>query len=429
MKTRSASSSDERRFLFTLAAVQFTNVMDFMIMMPLGPQLMRLFQIQPAQFGAVVSSYSIASGISGFCAAFYMDRFDRKSLLSLLYVGFLLGTLACALAPTFHALMGARIIAGIFGGVIGALVNSIVADAIPAERRGRAMGIVAAAFSVASVVGVPFGLFIASKSSWHAPFFLLAATCGVIQIAIHRYIPAMRGHLEHARAVSSEARPGVRRNPLRHLSELTAEPAARFALILTFFVILAHFPMIPFLSPSMVANVGFTEDQLACIYMLGGGATIFTSPLIGRLADRRGPYAVFKVFAFVALVPIFVITHLGRTALPLALLITTLFFICGNGRFVPAMALVTGTVPPQKRGSFMSINSSVQALGSGLASLLAGVLVTRDAAGHLVGYPRVAWVMLAATLTAIWTASRVHHHVHSRTTITRPGRAAEVIEL
>jgi predicted MFS family arabinose efflux permease len=163
----------EKILLFILASIQFTSIMDFMIMMPLGPQLMRIFQINPQEFGFLVSAYTFAAGFSSFIGVFWIDNFDRKKALMNMYLGFLLGTLACALSPTYTILVLSRILTGLFGGLLMALVFSIIGDVIEEKRRGTAMGYVSTSFSLASVLGVPFGLFIASFWNWHAPFFFL----------------------------------------------------------------------------------------------------------------------------------------------------------------------------------------------------------------------------------------------------------------
>jgi predicted MFS family arabinose efflux permease len=391
-------SKKERLLLLTLAAVQFTHIMDFMIMMPLGPQLMRIFDIDPKQFGLIVSSYTITAGVSGFIAAFFIDRFDRKQALMFVYAGFTIGTIACALAPTYQLLLTARSIAGMFGGVQGALILSIIGDAVPNERRGRAMGIVMAAFSVASVFGVPFGLFIATKFSWHAPFFFLGGLSLLISTLIFIMVPSMKGHLKQK---------GNRPNPWEILKTIFTNSNQVMALFFMMLLMLGQFSIIPFISPYMVSNVGFTEGQLTYIYLIGGGLTIFTSPLIGRWADKYGKLNVFTVFACIVLVPLFLITNLPAVAIPLALLVTSLFFVCAGGRMIPASAMITATVKPHNRGSFMSINSSVQQLSSGMASLIASSIVKKGPTGALMNYSYVGYIAIAATVAAMFIARKL----------------------
>ncbi len=259
----------ERLLLFTLAAINFTHIVDFMIMMPLGPQLMRLFDISPQQFSALVSTYTFSAGVSSFIGAFVLDRFDRKKTLMIAYVGFVIGTFACALAPNYQLLLSARIVTGAFGGLLSALILSIIGDVIPEFRRATAIGIVMGAFSVASVVGVPFGLFIANQYSWHAPFIFLGilstAILGLIVVAMPNYVRTWYSDIPHP-------------SPIKVLTNLAQNGNQLSALWFTIMLVLGHFTIIPFLSPYMVANVGFSESDLTYIYLLGGAVTIFTSP-------------------------------------------------------------------------------------------------------------------------------------------------------
>lgn len=388
----------EKRLLYTLAAVQFTHIVDFMIMMPLGPQLMRIFDITPAAFGALVSSYTITAGIVGFLAAFFIDRFDRKVALKISYLGFTLGTLACAFAPDYFWLITTRSIAGAFGGVLGALIFSIMGDAIPFQRRGAAMGIVTASFSLASVLGVPFSLYLASVFSWHAPFLFLGIFGIVILGIIQLYIPKLNSHI-----VEKIDRP----KPLEILKRAAFLPNQRLSLTFSFFLVLGHFAIIPYISPYMVANVGFTEQQLTFIYFFGGAATIISAPLVGRWADRVGKVKVFKFFAIANLIPMFLITHMPVVGIYLALITTTIFFIFTNGRMIPANALVTATVRTENRGSFMSLNASVQQLTSGLAAFVSGLIITKSSDGSLQNYNYVGYFAIGFSIVAIWIGTKL----------------------
>lgn len=388
----------ERLLLLTLAAIQFTHILDFMIIMPLGPQLMRFFGIGSQQFSLLVSAYTIAAGILGFGAAFIVDRFDRKKVLTVAYTGFIAGTSACAIAPTYGLLLVSRVLAGAFGGMLVSLVFSIIGDIIPEKRRGRATGMVMAGFSIASVLGVPAGLWMAAQFGWHASFLGLAAISLLVLAGITRWVPALNGHLNTSAAPMS---------PLETITTVLANANQRRALVLTTVMMLGHFTIIPFISPYMVANVGFTEAQLAYIYFFGGCVTFFTAPAVGRLADRFGKPQIFSLFILLSLAPIFIITHLGRTALPVVLLITTIFFIVSNGRFVPAMALITSTVPPQTRGSFMSFNSCVQQLSAGLASFIAGIIISSSPTGQLQHFDYVGYLAIGTSILCLWLVRRI----------------------
>lgn len=390
-------NNKERLLLITLAAINFTNIMDFMIMMPLGPQLMRLFDITPQQFGLMVSSYTLSAGISGFCTAFIVDKFDRKRFLQVLYIGFLLGTLACGLAPTFELLMAARIFTGIFGGVLGAIVLAIVGDVIPFERRGQAMGFIMAAFSAASVFGVPFGLWIATEFTWHAPFLFLAILALPVQFCIYKFVPSLKTHLKAAQQNSV----------WQTLQNITSNPNQRKAITFMMVVMFGHFSIIPFLSPYMVSNVGFTEHQLSYIYLFGGLCTIVSSPFIGKLSDKVGKLKVFTWFVSLSCIPVLFITNMPRIDIWFALIATSAFFAISSGRFIPAQAMVTATVSPQNRGSFMSIVSSMQQLSAGLASYIAGVIIVKQPSGEMSNYNLVGFISVAGALLTLILVRRI----------------------
>src|SRR5881394_1202365 len=313
---------NERLLLFVLAAIQFTTVVDFLIIMPLGPQYMRVFAINPGQFGLIVSAYAVSAGICGIAASFFLDRFDRKLALLSLYSGFTIGTLFCALAPTYPLLVAARVVAGAFGGVAGALILAIVGDVVPEERRGAAMGLVMSSFSVASICGVPLGLLLASRLNWHVPFFALAGLCVVVLLAALRVMPSLQGHLHHARAESSAAR------MLAVLGHADHQMAFVFMAALT----CTGFLIFPYIANYMVANVGLSEKQLPLIYLSGGCCTIFSMNWIGRWADRAGKLRVFIIMSLAAAVPILTLTNLSRVSLLAAVGVSTLLMVCMSGR-------------------------------------------------------------------------------------------------
>jgi DHA1 family inner membrane transport protein len=391
-------SRKEYSILLTLAFIQFTHVMDFMIIMPLGNQLMSLFQIEPQEFGFIVSAYTITAGIVGFAGAFFVDNFDRKKILLVCYTGFLVGTLACAFAPNYVFMLAARILTGAFGGLLGTLILSIVGDVIPNERRASAMGMVTAGFSLASVFGVPFGNYLASSFSWHAPFLFIAAVGLVVAFLIFRFIPSINTHIQQ-----KSSRPGFK----TVFTNLLNNSNQRKALLLMALLMLSQFSIIPFIAAYMEKNVGFTQIEVTYIYLFGGLCSVFAAPLIGKLADKVGKYKVFAVFAALAIIPLFLITNMPAVPVWMALIVTSFFFIVISGRVVPAMALITSTTQPKNRGSFMSFNSSVQQTSSGIAAFIAGGIVTEDVSGKLEHYPYVGYIAIVACLISIWAASRI----------------------
>ncbi len=392
-------NSKERTLLFILAAVNFTHIMDFMIMMPLGPQLMKLFQISPKQFGFAVSAYSITAGITGFISAFFVDKFDRKLVLFFAYIGFIIGTFSCAFAPSYELLVAARILAGFFGGLIGAQVLSIVADTFEYQRRASAMGILMTAFSLASVIGVPTGLWLAARFSWHAPFLVIGSLGVLIAVLIALFVPPVNKHLQ---APSTE-----KRNPFHVLTVIFNTPNQMRALTLSIVLMLGHFCIIPFIAPSLVGNVGYSQDNIFLIYLVGGLLTIFTAPLVGKIADRRGKYPVFVFFALFSLIPVWLITNLWPMPLWAVLSISGLFFVTINGRMIPTQAIVASVTMPQQRGGFMSINSSMMQLASGVAANVGGAIVVEGANGRIENYGWVGWFSIVMILACVYLAGRV----------------------
>jgi DHA1 family inner membrane transport protein len=365
--------------LLALGAVQFTHILDFMIMMPMGPQLMRVFDITPQQFTYLVATYGIAAAVSGLIGGFFMDRFDRKRALLLTYAGFGLATLACGFAPTHHWLLLARAAAGAFGGLAGSLVNAMVADVIPPERRGRATSLVMASFPVASVLGIPAGLYLAGKFGWHAPFFLLAGCAAanllLASLALPHILTAVKGH-----------------EPIKQMREMLSFPVHLKALAVGAVLIMGGSCLVPFLAASMAANMGIPEDKILIAYAVGGTCTFFSMPLVGWLSDHMNRFTLLAWLSVATSAVAIVITRVGPSSLPFVCVMMALFMVTMSGRFAPTMTMVTNAVEARYRGGFMSVNAALQQAASALANVMAGLFVTKDAAGHLLGYPILGYV-------------------------------------
>lgn len=367
-------------------------------MMPLGPQLMNLLNIDPQQFSLAVSAYAITAGVSSFISAFFVDRFDRKKVLVFAYVGFLLGTFSCAFAPNYEFLVAARVLAGLFGGMIGAQVLAIVADTFEYHRRASAMGVLMTAFSAASVAGVPTGLWLAAKFSWHVPFLAIGFLGIAVLVLVILAVPPINKHIR-------EKDPSQK--PFQVLTDIFETPNQMRALSLSIVLMLGHFAIIPFIAPSLVGNVGYHQDDIFLIYFVGGLLTIFSAPLVGKLADKKGKYPVFVTFALLSLIPVWLITNLWPMPLWAVLSIAGLFFIVVNGRMIPTQALVSSVVHPQQRGGFMSINSSMQQLATGLSALIGGAIVSKSPDGRILQYDLVGYFSIVLILASIWLAGRV----------------------
>ena len=387
----------ERWILWVLAGIQFSHIVDFMIMMPLGPQITQQFGIGDAAFGFLVSAYTWAAAISGLVASAYVDRFDRKRLLMVLFVAFAIATLGCAVAWSYTSLVAARIATGLFGGVLSALVQTMVAELIPFERRGRAMSVILSAFSLATVVGVPTSLFIAAWSSWHMPFVAIAVFGLLLSGVAWRVLPRMRGHM-HA-----QERPAMR----AMLASVLSDVNHRWAFLFSALMMFTGFAVIPYITIYLQANVGLNKQQVPLIYLFGGAATLFTARWIGKLSDRHGKVKMFTALAAFVVLPLQVLTHLGAVALPWVIALNTVMFVVLSGRMIPGMALVGASANPAVRGSFMAINSAVQSLSMGAAAFVGGLIISRDAQGLVQNYGWNAVVGSVASLLSIWVVRRL----------------------
>jgi predicted MFS family arabinose efflux permease len=397
----SDNKKQERFLLLALAGIQFTHILDFMIMMPLGPEFISELNITTHQFGLLLSSYTFAAAIAGIFATYYVDRFERRKLLLSLYACFIVATLACGLAPSYETLFIARAFAGAFGGILGSLVQTIVADSIPFERRGKALGTVMAAFSVSTVAGVPLSLFLANHITflgWRAPFIFIALISLPILYLGYRNIPKIAGHLDHVHE-------GSRMSQI--LKILLAHQHIK-AFVFMGFIMITGFSVIPYIALYMTSNVGISTSYISLIYLCGGIATLMSSRFIGHMADQYGKVKVFRFLAVVSLIPLLVTTNLPVTPLWIVLINSTAFFILISGRMIPAMAMVSQVVENKIRGTFMSLIGSVQMFASGIATVLAGMVVTIGADGKMEHYNFVGYGAVFCGLITIWLVGYIH---------------------
>jgi predicted MFS family arabinose efflux permease len=400
MTTPHLTPRRERWLLLTLAGIQFTHILDFMIMMPLGPQFTALFGISNAQFGLLVSAYTLSAGLSGLMAATYIDRFSRKQLLLGMYTLFGLATLACALAPDYLWLMVARVAAGLFGGVLSALSQTIVADVIPFERRGRAMSVVMTSFSVSTVAGVPLGLFLAAHFNWHAPFVGIAALVGLLALGAWQTLPRLDAHLHHPERVSV----------WRGIGQVLAEPNHLKAFAVSGLMMFAAFTVIPYITIYLQSNAGMQASEVPWIYLCGGVATLLSARYFGRLTDRVGKVRMFQRLALAVTVPLMATTLSQGLPLWGLLVISTLLFTVMSGRMIPGMAMISSAALPRLRGTFMTLNSAVQSASMGLAALVAGLIIGRDAQGQLTLYWVAGLLGVVASLLSVWLAGHLRLH-------------------
>jgi len=384
----------ERLVLWLLALTQFTVIMDFMVMMPLAPQLMTAFSIQPAAVSGAVSAYAWCAGLSGLAAAMYIDRFDRKKLLLVMFALFSLSNLACAAAPNFHVLVLSRAFAGLTGGVLGAIVMAIIGDLIPANRRGAATGIVMTSFSMAAVIGVPSGVMLAAHFGWASPFYILVLCSLPILLLAARVLPALDEHVARRAPLSAV---------LPNLIALYRVPNHLKAFLLSAVNMATGMMVIPFISPVLVSNVGLQPAEITYVYLAGGIATFFTARMVGKWSDRVGAHKVYRTLSLLFILPVLFITHMPVMPLVGVMLFFPFFMVLASGRNIPMQALMTTVPDPSRRGAFLSANAAVQQVGTGLGALLGGLTLTTNAAGHISGYGLNGWIAAGlAVLTVLW---------------------------
>lgn len=381
-----------------LSFLQFTVVLDFMILAPLGAFVLRDLHISAAQFSFLVSAYAFSAGISGLLAAGFADKFDRKYLLLFFYTGFVLGTFLCGISNSYHFLLAARIVTGLFGGVVGSIGFAIITDLFPMEVRGRVMGFVMSAFSASQVLGIPLGLYFSNHWGWQAPFWIIASVAALVGILVVLRLQPIRGHLGRA----------TENNPLVHLFKTVSRPRYLYGFAATALLATGGFMLMPFGSPFSVHNLGVSLDQLPMVFMVTGIVSMIAGPLMGRLSDAIGKYVLFCVGSVAAIGVVLYYTRLEITPLWQVMLINAVLFIAISARMISASTLMSAIPEMKDRGAFMSVNSSLQQLSGGVASLLAGSIVIQTASGRLEHYPILGNVVVGATIITIMLMYGIH---------------------
>jgi len=392
MSTQPPVFSPYQKFVVAmLAFLQFTIVLDFMIISPLGAILMPELKMTPAQFGSVVSAYAFSAGIAGFLAAGFADRFDRKRLLMFFYSGFILGTLFCGLAVDYHTLLVARMITGIFGGVIGSIVMAITTDLFDMNMRGRVMGYIQTSFAASQVLGIPAGMYFSTLWGWHAPFFLIVAVGAVVGGVIFGHLRPIDGHLKIQ----------TPENALVHLKNTLANGDYTLAFLVTALLATGGYMLMPFGSAFAVGNLGVTIGELPLIYLVTGVASIFIGPVVGRLTDRYSKFAVFLGGGLCTCLTVIIYTHLGITPLWLLCLLYVVMFFSIFSRIIPAQALMSAIPAPASRGAFMAVSSSLQQMSGGVASMIAGLIVISAPDGKIERFEWIGYVIVCSVMVTI----------------------------
>jgi predicted MFS family arabinose efflux permease len=388
-----------------LALTQFTVVLDFMVMSPLGDLLMKDFKVKPDQFGIVVSSYALAAGLSGFLTAGFADRFDRKRLLVFFYSGFILGTLFCGMAESYNQLVLARILTGVFGGVMSSISMAIVADIFSLEQRGRVMGFMQMGFGLSQIIGIPLSLFIADMYHWQTPFYLIVGLSVGMLLAILLALKPINGHLALKRENSA----------FKHLLATIKNRNYRIGFMATAFMSLGGYFMMPWGSAFAVNNVGISQKELPLLFMIVGISTFMIMPLIGILADKINKFQLFMIASLIMIGSVLVYVHLGETSL-FVLIVVNIFMMGGiMARMVPSQALTTSVPEAKDRGAFMSINASLQQMAGGVAAMIGGKIVWQySPSAPLMNFDLLGYVVIAVIIINIYLTYRVYNYVKSK---------------
>ncbi len=395
-------SSYQKFVVVLLAFLQFTVILDFMTLAPLGAILMPTLGITPSQFGLVVSVYAFSASASGLLAAGFADRFDRKKFLLFFYSGFVMGTLLCGLATSYPVLLAARMVTGVFGGVLGSIVLAIATDLFPFEMRGRVMGVVQTAFAASQVLGIPAGLFLSNIWGWHAPFIMIVAVGTAVGAVIALRLQPIDGHLRLK---------GRRASAFGTLRDTFTNPRYLQAFATTVLLATGGFMLMPFGSAFTVHNLGIDIGKLPFVYLITGMFSIATGPLAGRAADSFGKFRTFLFGTALSIVMVLVYANLQTTPLPWVIAVNCLLFIGISSRMIPLQALISAIPTPQTRGAFMAVSSSVQQFSGGIASVLAGLIVVEGPGGSILHFPRVGYVVACASLVTLFMVNRIRRMV------------------
>jgi predicted MFS family arabinose efflux permease len=391
--------------IFMLAITQFTVILDFMIMSPLGDMLMKSLSLKPAAFGVAVSAYAFSAGLSGLLTAGFADKFDRKKLLLFFYIGFIVGTVCCGLAHTFPLLLAARIVTGLFGGVIGSISMAIITDLFGLQQRGRVMGFIQMGFGASQVLGVPIGLYIANLWSWEAPFFMTAGLALIVALLIMFKLKPVTQHL----AVQHD------RSAFMHLWHTVAKRDYRIGFMSTALLSIGGFMMMPFGSAFAVNNLGVSYQQLPLLFMVSGVSSLIIMPIIGRLSDKVSKFKLFAGASIWMMVVCVLYTNLSVTPFWLIVIFNIVMMMGVMSRMIPSSALTSAIPDMADRGAFMSINASLQQIAGGVAAAIAGMIVMQETKlSPLLHYDTIGYVVVGVSLLSIALMYRVSNMIGRR---------------
>ena len=392
----------EIRILLLVTAVQLVNILDFMMVMPLGPDFAADLGIRQENLGYIAGSYTAAAACAGIAAAQFLDRFDRRRALGVAMMGLVLATAAGGLAQDMEQLVAARVMAGVFGGPATSLALAIIADVIPPQRRGRAMGVVMSAFSLVSVLGVPAGLALAELGSWRTPFFATAGLGLVVAAGAIFLMPSLRLHLD-----------GGHRQRRGGTLALLARPEAMFAIVGMAAMTLSIFLLVPTLSPYLQINLGFPRHDLDLLYMVGGVASFAAMRVIGRAVDRFGAPVITSVGTAMMVATLMVGFVVATPQVPVMVVFVG-FMVSNSIRTIPLSALSSRVPAHHERASIMSLQSAVQHTTSAAGAFLAAEILAERPDKRLDGMPTVAVLAIAISLLLPICAWQVDRRLRRR---------------
>lgn len=403
--TQAGFSTYHKLAILILAVTQFTVLLGFMIMSPMGDLLMKSINLSPAQFGTVVSAYAFSAGASGLLTAGFADRFDRKKLLLFFYVGFITGTFICGFANSYLSLVIARIITGIFGGVIGSISLAIVTDLFSLQQRGRVMGLIQMAIGASQVLGIPVGLYLGNALGWQSAFIGIGILAFVTALLIAFKLKPVTAHLTAQRHQSV----------LKHLWRTFSNKQYLISYTAAAMIAVGGYLIMPFGSVFAVNNLHVSHEQLPLLFMFAGVSSLIIMPFVGRLSDEFDKLRIFTVAIIWMVIMVVVYTNLGPLPFVWVVVLNVTMQMGILSRSTPASALISAVPEPGDRGAFMSMNSSLQQFAGGIAAWAAGLIVVqRSPDAPLEHYPTIGYVVAIVSLISLILMFQINKYVRRK---------------
>jgi len=388
--------------IIILALLQFTVVIDFSVISPLGDMLMKQLMINTEQLGLLVSCYAFGAGASGIMVATFADKFDRKKFLLFFYIGFLIATYLCGMFHDYTLLLIARSFAGIFGGVISAISFAIVSDLFEFNQRGRVTSYIQMSFSASQILGIPVGIFLANKWGWNSTFIMIGILSTVIWFMILFKLKPINSHLKLQ----------TKEKILSHFWRVLSNKNYKIGFILISITAMGAAMLMPFSSAFLINNIGITQEQLPFIFMFTGLATVGVMPLVGRLSDKIDKFKIFLAGSLITITTTLIYTNLVPVPLWTVVAINIVMFTGISSRMIPAMALNTAIPAAKDRGSYMSLCSSLQQMANGVASLVAGFIIFQATkTSPLENYNILGFIVVSTSIICIFLIHKINREL------------------